>query len=391
MGISDSAHPLDRKGIGDALQAESAALRYRVVGPLLLDAGDATARVSHMLVDQFGILLIDVEEQVGSVRGKSGDKTWTLTAAAGARETFRNPLRQNDLNRQILHRVLHASGRNLPPQYVQSLVVFTGADTSSLELEEIDALRVIPAGEVLGFVRDRYSFPPNVGGLDKAEVADVVSFLVSVDRSKDPGTVARHADYIALAGKKETLWQKKRPHPSEATPSIATQVIFKGDDRYPDGSQVLPPPRRKSLLPMLTLVLLIAIAAWLVVGNGLTVLAGYVPALGPLASDARQLLSPTPPAVPQASPQAPPQAAPMSAPPVGADVPLALRRLREVDPRMYAALANRNSPDVSGGNGEWTYTWTYLKAVGGSVQVRKIAVALGPDGQIVDVSTRTGP
>ena len=115
--------------VGDSLRTEAAALGYRLIDNLLLIDDRTTAQLDHVIVDRFGILVVETKNYHALIKGKSDEQFWTAcySGKQRRRERFQNPLRQNDRHREMLHRVLGAFGTNLPPGYLQNLVVFAGA------------------------------------------------------------------------------------------------------------------------------------------------------------------------------------------------------------------------------------------------------------------------
>ena len=260
---------LGQRRVSQALASEAAALGCLLVENLLLDAGDATAQLKHVLVDEYGILLIESNDCEGSARGTSANRTWSASHHR-RRLRFPNLLRQNDRNRQVLQRLLVASGRDLPARYLQSLVVFTAADLDRLRLDEVDALRVIPECDLIDFIRARYDFPPNEGGLDRS--GDRRSRLVphvarQVQRSRRP-RVARQE--VASASKRFEWRRPKRPE--RAPLSTATRVHLRSRRPLPRrlSSREAPstPDHSGARLGVLVVLLLVLAAVWLVAAGG---------------------------------------------------------------------------------------------------------------------------
>lgn len=122
---------------------------------------------------------------------------------------------------------------------------------------------------------------------------------------------------------------------------------------------------------------MIAVGWWIVFGGGLIVLAGIGTSVSTKAFTGIG---------------GPPTAATTTtASTTGAvthDVNLALRRLNEADPEVYAKLANPTRPRLSTTNGLPTYTWEYVtKQSPSSASVRRISVTLNSSGQIVGVTS----
>ena len=188
--------------VADSLRAESAALGFRLIDNLLLIDDRTTAQLDHVIVDRFGILVVETKNYHALIKGKSDEQFWTAcySGKQRRRERFQNPLRQNDRHREMLHRVLGAFGTNLPSGYLQNLVVFAGGNLSQLSLDDADSMRVIPDRDIADYLRARCGdFPPNPGALDAEQVTDLISVLKSANQASNPDVIALHAENVGRA------------------------------------------------------------------------------------------------------------------------------------------------------------------------------------------------
>ena len=375
---------IGERRVSDALASEAPALGYRLLNNLLLLDDQTTAQIDHLIVDRFGILVVETKSYHALIRGKSTDKRWTACypGSAKKREQFLNPLLQNDRHREMVHRILGAHGLRYPAEYVQSLVVFAGGNLKALAVDDVDSMRVIPDSEIVDYLRARCGdFPPNPGALDAEQVANILSLFNSVNHAGNPEVEALHAENVLRAtrrfGGRSRGAKRGSGSPAPRIPTASRQ-IFNSTDRYPDGSQFRSRSRRPARLSsFVSGLLVVALGMWILYGGGVSLVSG-------LAS-----LWLHPSAV-SLAPQAPaPEALPITDPtqPVSYDVPLALQRIREASPGIFARLANPTRPELSTTRGLPTYTWQYLdKPAGNAVTAHTIAITLGPDGQIAGVT-----
>ena len=127
---------------------------------------------------------------------------------------------------------------------------------------------------------------------------------------------------------------------------------------------------------LLGLALLVALGWWAVLGGGIALLSGV----------STHYASLTPAMMSGGSPQGV-AATGLGAGGVGYDVNLALQRLRESGPHIYAQLTNPRRPRLSTTNGLPTYTWQYVgKSAKDSATVHKISLTLDSGGRVVGVT-----
>jgi hypothetical protein len=277
--------------------------------------------------------------------------------------------------REVLQRVLIASGRNLPAEYVQSLVVFGRGRLGRLKLTDVDSMRVIAGEQVLDFMRARYDFAPNPGALDQEQIGDLVSLMQSLNRSTDPDAVARHAE-SETKGRVSWLRTKQR-QPREI--GLSTRVLFEAG-RYPDGSELSPPPAARRTSPTLLallLALLLAASALVYVYGGVTQVGDAIfqtvdEMMGRDGASSQQQPLPV---VGRKRPQD-----------ENVNAIIAAQRLRETAPDIYEQISTPMHPQVSVVNGRQTFTWQYAGKGNGSL--RSISITLDTRGEIVGVSQR---
>lgn len=375
--------------VAEAIRSEAPSLGFRVLDDVLLIDDQTTAQIDHLLIDRFGVLVVETKNYNALLRGSSDDHRWTACYKGARNSTLLNPLRQNDRHREMLHRVLGAYGIRIPESYVQSLIVFAGGNLSHLRLDDADSMRVVTTTEVTDYLRARCGdFQPNPGALDAEQVAGIESALYAADRSGNSAVIQQHAENVAKATARFGDRFRRRPggnRPAPAASPYASHIPYNQHGRYPDGSHY-PSRRSNSSSPLAVLMLLVLLAGagyWYVNLGGSQAVSQYI---------ARNLmLAPSPtveaPAVaPSWDPAAMIDASVQGSSPVP-DSDTALLRLKEASPKLYKKLANPSSPSYSLTNGLPTYTWQYVeKTANNSVTIREISVTLNQSGQLVGIT-----
>jgi hypothetical protein len=185
--------------VAEILEALRPTFGFGLIHDLLVDFNGTTSQIDHVLIDQFGALVIETKCYGATLRGKSEDHYWTACYRDGNTRQLLNPLVQNAGHRHWLSKLLVQNQRDLPERYIQSLIVFAHGETADLELSGVDPLRVVTAKNLKEFVAARYDFQPNDGQLGPEAQQDLWSFLTAANRSSDPETVARHTALVQHA------------------------------------------------------------------------------------------------------------------------------------------------------------------------------------------------
>ncbi len=173
---------------------------FTVIDNVVFNRGLVSATVDHVLIDRFGLMLIDAELYEGAyVQGGDTDNLWSATYPDGRTEEFRNPLYLSTGNENVVKQVLAAKGIKLDASQIRSAVVFDGADTSRLNLVEVSAAKVKSAAQVGEIVDARYGFPPNNGQLTQADLARITGEVRALSR-------ALPSDGAALAADEDAPW-----------------------------------------------------------------------------------------------------------------------------------------------------------------------------------------
>ena len=192
------------KRVADILEELRTSLGFAYVHDVLLCFNGKTTQIDHVLIDRYGVLVIETKTYGALLKGTSDDRFWTACYRSGQSRQMLNPLFQNDGHRKWLHKLLLQQGRTLPENYVQSLVVFVKSEIGELGLSDADRLRVISTPDLGPFVRARYDFCPNEGQLGYEAQLDLYEFILSANQSGDPEAVARHVASVKKAKAKKS-------------------------------------------------------------------------------------------------------------------------------------------------------------------------------------------
>jgi hypothetical protein len=212
--------------VAQILEALRPTLGFSLIHDLLVDFNGTTSQIDHILIDQFGALVIETKCYGAALRGKSEDHYWTACYRDGNTRRLLNPLVQNAGHRHWLSKLLVQNQRELPERYIQSLIVFAHGETKDLELSGIDPLRVVTAKNLEDFVAARYDFQPNDGALGPEAQRDLWGFLIAADRSTDPETVARHSALVQRAK------NGRRDRRASDQPRVKSAAELKWDARH---------------------------------------------------------------------------------------------------------------------------------------------------------------
>lgn len=156
----------------------SAHYGFVVIDNVVFTHGLTTVTVDHILVDRYGLLVVDAEDRSGSsVTGTDSDKEWTAAHASGMTVKFGNPLYLNVANENMVRQALADEGVTLDSTQIRSTVVFVGTDLSKLTLVEVNAMKVVDLERIVDVFEARYNFPPNNGQLNQADVDAIVARL----------------------------------------------------------------------------------------------------------------------------------------------------------------------------------------------------------------------
>ncbi len=94
---------------------------YHLLNHLTLPLKDKTTQIDHVLVSRFGVFVIETKDYKGWIFANPGSRYWTQVLYR-AKFRFQNPIHQNYGHVCAVRELLDF----LPPDAIQSVVVFTG-------------------------------------------------------------------------------------------------------------------------------------------------------------------------------------------------------------------------------------------------------------------------
>lgn len=185
--------------VSKALHSLGAASGWHVLDDVLLQAGRVTAQIDHVIVDARGVVLVETKTMAATIMGREADRKWT--ACYGKRKgkrsnkPFQNPLEQNRYHESILLNVIAKAGWKLPPDYVDSLVVFVGSRLDRLELRTETRRNVVELADIRRWSADRMRAGTSASLLDDGYTAKLAQWLRSFDRSSSAEAQNLHQSY----------------------------------------------------------------------------------------------------------------------------------------------------------------------------------------------------
>jgi len=209
-----------------------------VLNDLLFDSVDTTTQLDHILIDRFGLLLIETKFYNASISGTSSDRNWIAHYRDGRTRDLHSPLKQNESHRTKILRVLQQHGLRIGPEYTQSVVVFALGSISDLELTPEDSARVLDTKGLEHHLATRADFAPNAGALDTSTIASVAALLESLDKSGDAEVHARHLQMAKETAERHRARREGR-RPARDRGTYAPRRSHPRPDSY-DREQPLP-------------------------------------------------------------------------------------------------------------------------------------------------------
>lgn len=204
--------------------------------------GRLTAQLDHVVVDSQGVLIVESKTYDALIKGRDVDDRWTACYKGGRHHTFQNPLRQNEKHEGAVRQALEQARWRLPPDYVQSCVVFADANISNLELGSLARTKVTRLQDLERYLTERRDFAINKG-LSEEQRVHLTQLVSQLDKSRDAEATARHAAYQqGRRSPKRSLAageHEPRPQAQAALPIVA---------RLPrDGERPMQPPARAAV------------------------------------------------------------------------------------------------------------------------------------------------
>ena len=217
---SESAPRTASSSVAAELGRLSAHYGFSVVDHVVFTRGLISAVVDHIVVDRYGIVIVDAELHVGAtILGTDTGTKWTATFLNGQVAEFRNPLYLNAGNENLVKQALADLGVKLEPSEIRSVVVFSGADISRLSLVEVNTLKVKTTESLSEYFDARYTLPPNNGRLTGPDIDRVVSTVAAyaqVVPTEEEVVGPWHADPAVVAAAALVMPASRPPSLSDA-------------------------------------------------------------------------------------------------------------------------------------------------------------------------------
>ncbi|HKG06833.1 MAG TPA: NERD domain-containing protein [Pedobacter sp.] len=119
--------------------------RYKVINNLVLENGDRTSQIDHLIVSDYGLFVIETKNLKGWIFGFENSEYWTQVIYK-RKEYIYNPIRQNRGHIMALRQALS----RFPRVTIIPIVVFSSSSTLKVKTTS----EVIYSSELLQTVRD---------------------------------------------------------------------------------------------------------------------------------------------------------------------------------------------------------------------------------------------
>lgn len=101
-----------------------------LINNVTLKTEERSTQIDHILINQFGIFVIETKHYSGWIYGNEKKQYWTQTYQRGKRFQFYNPIKQNEAHINKLRKYLS----HIPRENFTSIIVFTGDGTIRNEI-----------------------------------------------------------------------------------------------------------------------------------------------------------------------------------------------------------------------------------------------------------------
>lgn len=153
-----------------------------------------TTQLDHVVVDRFGVVIIETKKRSALILGMYTDKNWMACYRGRRKKPFPNPLRQNDQQKGHLYQALERAGAPIPIERIRGWVVFVDANISKLITDGQSEQRVFDIDRLESALEARGDFVIQTP-LSVEEQRALVSTIQGLDRSGDPDAESAHAGY----------------------------------------------------------------------------------------------------------------------------------------------------------------------------------------------------
>lgn len=124
--ISPEAKGIRGEAIVSALLKATPKPRYLIDDICIERKGEGSSQIDHVLINARGIWVVETKNYAGKIYGRPESNEWSCFSRRGTKNTFLNPLKQNETHVNVLQSYL---GKEAP---LRSLVVFVEADISAI-------------------------------------------------------------------------------------------------------------------------------------------------------------------------------------------------------------------------------------------------------------------
>ncbi|MDZ4064521.1 MAG: nuclease-related domain-containing protein [Coriobacteriia bacterium] len=362
----DAANAIGQQGeeaISRELQVLQQEYHFQFLHDVLIVDGKQTAQIDHVVVDMYGVLVVEAKVRTGAlILGDDVEKKWTACYPGKTNKSFQNPIAQNRQHEAVLRKALKKCGEPVDADHVKSVVVFSGADTSKLDLSTLERQRVIDVAELRQFFEQRHSFAITTA-LPEAEQVRMLAAIRGLDRSSDQAAQRRH-----VSGQPRGRAERNRPV-TRSAPVASTQGFTAAGTPTPIRTESRFRRRLKAAIRELVIRVamlgLLALAAWwFFLGGGYLLLGDYL--VSGFNSAPTQVAEPAPAAAPKRP-----------------SLDQAKHALADRFPDIYPKIAYIDAPIAGSQDGYWAYTWEYVeKSAHNAATVRQITLLLDDAGEV---------
>lgn len=161
--------------------------KYYVMNDLLLEIGNKTAQIDHVVISAYGIFVIETKNYSGVIIGNENDKKWIQITGDNTKYEFYNPIRQN---RNHCRAISECLGFGNPGYYIPITVFLP-----ECELQVETRCPVIYTDNLLEFIgKYKHSVIRGLTAMD---------FYNKLKNSCNPSYAARQKHIENIKGKKE--------------------------------------------------------------------------------------------------------------------------------------------------------------------------------------------
>lgn len=133
---------------------------YKIINNIVLKTGENTSQIDHVVISDFGVIVIETKNYKGWIFGYENSEYWTQ-AIYGYKSKFYNPIRQNSGHIRALRKCL---ADYYPSLEYKSVIVFT----ESADIKVTSVTDVINTHRLLPIIKNCKS--NNLSETDKNDI-----------------------------------------------------------------------------------------------------------------------------------------------------------------------------------------------------------------------------